>query len=238
MSVDVQTVYLLSAGAERALEQLSTTTNNLANLNTPGFKRLVEEEFSQHVPLNGGDAYNALIFPRFKSTHVVLTEGPIRRTGNPLDLALKGQGFFAVKGPRGELYTRNGHFSINGSGVLVDANGNPVLDVSGKEIVVNGNGPVTVTPDGVVYEGGAEVGVLKVVNFDKVKPVGDSYYVGLGSPQATDAEVLQGYLELANVNPVKEMVNLIDAQRRFEIYGNLTRALAQLDLKTNEIGKV
>ncbi|ADU97427.1 flagellar hook-basal body protein [Thermovibrio ammonificans HB-1] len=238
MAVDTQTIYLLAAGGERALEQLDTTTNNLANVNTPGFKRIIEEEMSQHVPPNGSDAYNMLIFPRFKSTQVVLSEGPLRKTDSPFDLALKGRGFFAVKTPNGELYTRNGHFTLNANGVLVDANGNPVLDISGKEIALSGNGKVTVTPDGLVFEGDRQVGVLKIVDFAKVKPVGNSYYQGVGAPTATDAEVLQGFLEGSNVNPVKEMVNLIEAQRRFEIYGNLTRALAQVDLRTNEIGKV
>ena len=238
MALTVQPLYVLAAGSERAREQLDVVTNNLANVNTPGFKRVLMEEFSQHIPKNRGDSYNLLIFPRFKRTDVVLEQGALRETGNPLDVALKGRGFFAVKTKAGEVYTRNGHFFVGADGTLVDANGNPVLDISDREIVLSGKSKVTITEDGVVYDGDKKVGVLKIVDFSSVKPLGNSYYAGNGQPMATDAAVLQGYLEDSNVNPVKEMVNLIEAQRRFEIYGNLIRGLDQLNLKSNEIGRV
>ncbi len=238
MALTVQPLYVLASGGERALEDLDVITNNLANLNTPGFKRLLLEEMSQHIPENRGDANNLFIFPRFKSTPVVLSQGPLRKTGAPLDLALKGRGFFAVRAKSGELYTRNGHFFIDSLGRLVDSKGNPVLDISGNEIVFQGKGKVVITQDGVVYEGSQQVGILKIVDFNSVVPVGDSYYKGVGSPMPTDAAVLQGYLEGSNVNPVKEMVKLIEAQRVFEIYGNLMRSLDSLNLKSNEIGKV
>ena len=238
MALTVQPLYVLAAGSERAREQLDVVTNNLANVNTPGFKRVLMEEFSQHIPKNRGDSYNLLIFPRFKRTDVVLEQGALRETGNPLDVALKGRGFFAVKTKAGEVYTRNGHFFVGADGTLVDANGNPVLDISDREIVLSGKSKVTITEDGVVYDGDKKVGVLKIVDFSSVKPLGNSYYAGNGQPTATDAAVLQGYLEDSNVNPVKEMVNLIEAQRRFEIYGNLIRGLDQLNLKSNEIGRV
>ncbi len=238
MALTVQPLYVLASGSERAKEQLDIVTNNIANVNTPGFKRILMEEFSQHIPRNRGDSYNLLIFPRFKRTDVVLEQGALRKTGNPLDVALKGRGFFAVKTKAGEVYTRNGHFFIGPDGTLVDANGNPVLDISDREIVLRGESKVTITEDGVVYDGDRKVGVLKIVDFSSVKPLGNSYYAGNGQPMATDAAVLQGYLEDSNVNPVKEMVRLIEAQRRFEIYGNLIRGLDQLNLKSNEIGKV
>ena len=238
MALTVQPLYVLAAGGERAKEQLDIVTNNIANVNTPGFKRVLMEEFSQHIPKNRGDSYNLLIFPRFKRTDVVLEQGALKKTGNPLDVALKGRGFFAVRTKSGEVYTRNGHFFIAPDGRLVDGNGNPVLDISGREIVLSGESSVTITEDGVVYDGDRKVGVLKIVDFPSVKPLGNSYYVGSGQPMATDAAVLQGYLEESNVNPVKEMVKLIEAQRRFEIYGNLIRGLDQMNLKSNEIGKV
>lgn len=238
MALTVQPLYVLSAGGERAKEQLDIITNNIANVNTPGFKRVLMEEFSQHIPKNRGDSYNLLIFPRFKQTDVVLKQGALKKTGNPLDVALKGRGFFAVKTKAGEVYTRNGHFFIGPDGKLVDANGNPVLDISDREIVLSSESNVTITEDGVVYEGNKKVAVLKVVDFLSVKPLGNSYYAGNGRPMATDAAVLQGYLEDSNVNPVKEMVKLIEAQRRFEIYGNLIRGLDQMNMRSNEIGKV
>jgi len=238
MSVALQSLYVLAAGGERALEQLDVTANNIANVNTPGFKKIFEEEMSQHIPNNGGDAYNLLVFPRFKATHVILTQGALKKTGNPLDLALKGEGFFAVKTKAGEVYTRNGHFFLSPDGKLVDANGNPVLSIEDREIVLSPDKPVTITKDGVIYQGNERVAVLKIVNFPKVAPLGSSYYKGQGTPQATDAAVLQGYLEASNVDPVKEMVALIEAQRRFEMYGNLMRGLDRLNEKSNEIGRV
>ena len=238
MSVALQALYVLASGGKRALEQLDVTANNIANVNTPGFKRIFEEEMSQHIPNNRGDAYNLLIFPRFKATHVVLTQGALKKTGNPLDLALKGEGFFAVKTKAGEVYTRNGHFFLSADGKLVDANGNPVLSIDDREIELNPDKPVTINKDGIIYQGKQRVAVLKVVTFQKVAPLGNSYYQGQGTPQATDAAVLQGYLESSNVDPVKEMVSLIEAQRRFEMYGNLIRGLDRLNEKSNEIGRV
>jgi len=238
MALTVQPLYLLAAGGERALEELTVTANNIANVNTPGFKRILIEEMSQHVPQNKGDAYNLLIFPRFKATHPILSQGAIKKTGAPLDLAIKGRGFFAVKTPGGELYTRNGHFFIDSAGRLVDSKGNPVLDISGGEITLQEGAKVTITEDGVVYQDGVEVGILKIVDFNSVRPVGDSYYAGIGEPMPTDGAVLQGYLESSNVEPIKEMVNLIEAQRRFEIYGGLIRGLDALNQRANEIGKV
>ncbi len=237
MALIFQASYILAAGGERAIEQLDTVTNNIANVNTPGFKRLIEEEMSQHVP-NGGDAYNLLIFPRFKTTHVILEQGNLIKTGNPLDLALKGEGFFTIKVGNSEVYTRNGHFFINNNGKLVDSKGNPVLDIDGNEITLEEGIPVTVTQDGVIFQKNRKVAVLKIVSFQSVKPLGDSYYTGVGTPSATDAAILQGFLESSNVNPVKEMVELINAQRRFEMYGSLLRSLDRLNLKSNEIGKV
>jgi flagellar basal-body rod protein FlgF len=238
MALTVQSLYILASGAERAKEQLDIVSNNVANVDTPGFKKILMEEFSQHIPKNRGDAYNLMVFPRFKRTDVILSQGALRKTGNPLDLALKGSGFFAVKGKSGEIYTRNGHFFVNSDGKLVDQNGNPVLDISGKEIFLTGSEKVTVTSDGEVYEGNRKVGILKIVDYQKVKPLGDSYYQGIGTPMATDAKILQGFLENSNVSPIKEMVELIEAQRRFEIYGNLMRALDYVNVKSTEIGKL
>ncbi len=238
MALTVQSLYVLAAGGERAKEQLDIVTNNIANVNTPGFKKILMEEFSQHIPENKGDSYNLLVFPRFKRTDVVLTQGVLRKTGNPLDVALKGRGFFTVRVKGREVYTRNGHFFLDSTGRLVDAQGNPVLDISGKEIILNNESRVTITEDGVIYEGDRKVGILRVVDFSSVKPLGDSYYEGIGQSMATDATVLQGYLEGSNVNPVKEMVRLVEAQRRFEIYGNLMRSMDQMNLKSTELGRV
>ena len=238
MALTLQTLYVLAAGGERAMEQLDVTANNIANVNTPGFKRILEEEMSQHIPNNRGDAYNLLVFPRFKATHVILEQGVLKKTGNPLDFAIKGEGFFAVRTKAGELYTRNGHFFVDADGRLVDSKGNPVLDIADGEIFLDGTKPVTITKDGVIYQGDVKIAVLKIVAFDSVSPVGNSYYKGNGKPQPTEAEVLQGYLEMSNVDPLKEMVELINAQRRFEMYGNLIRGLDQLNQRSNEIGKV
>jgi len=239
MALTVQSLYILAAGGERAIEQLDTATNNIANADTPGFKRLLLEEMSQHLPQNGGDAYNLFIFPRFKSTPVVLEQGILKRTGAPLDLALEGSGFFAVRGANGEeLYTRNGHFLLDSNGRLVDAKGHPVLDISGNEIFLTSAERAVITKDGMVYDGDNLVGILKIVDFQSVKPIGDSYYQGIGTPSATDAAVLQGFLEGSNVSAIREMLNLIEAHRRFDIYGNLMRSLDRLNEKANEIGKV
>jgi len=156
-----------------------------------------------------------------------MAQGNLEHTGNPLDLAVEGPGFFAVQTKAGTLYTRNGTFRISASRQLVTSAGDPVLGDSGP-INLPGGGEVSISPDGTISVGGAVAGKLRVVSFNakaQLTAAGGSYYSvpasGLKSAGSKGTEhqgmVRQGMLESSNVNPVTAMVGLISAQRQAEM---------------------
>lgn len=241
MAINFQPIYVLASGGERALEQIDNTTNNLANIDTSGFKKLIVRELSQKVPQNKGQKGNLLVFPRFKDTVVITTQGGLRKTDNPLDVAIQGKGFFQVETPNGVMLTRNGHFFFDKNGFLVDENGNYVLNNAGFRIALNTEQRIGtniyINQKGQIFQGNEEIGTLSIVNYEKIKPVGYTYYKPDGNQIESEYTLLQGFLENANVNPIEEMVNLITNQRRMEIYGNLMKGLDNIEQKTNEIGR-
>ncbi len=237
MAINFQPIYVLASGGKRALEQLDITTNNIANVNTPGFKKILMKEMSQYIPENRGETKDLFVFPRFESSPVDTHQGQLQKTGQPLDLAIEGDGFFTLQTKNGKVYTRNGHFFLNEEGYIVDANGNYLLDEEGARIQLEGNGEITITEEGDVFQGRDFVAKIKISNFVDVKPIGGGYYTPNGNEIPAEVVVNQGFLERSNVNPVEAMVELIQAQRRFEIYGNLMRSLDAMERKANEIGK-
>ncbi|BCD59909.1 MULTISPECIES: flagellar hook-basal body protein [unclassified Nitratiruptor] len=237
MALDLQATYVLASGASRAMEQLDTITNNLANVNTTGFKEMVVKEMSQRLYENGGDANHLFVFPRFKESILNLTQGSLKHTQNRLDFALEGKGFFVVQKGNQKLLTRNGHFFINGEGLLVDQNGHYLLDTEDKPIRLEGKSEINVTEDGSIYQDGKFVRRLQIKNYDALTILGDTYYQSKGNEVESDAKVRQGFLESSNINPLMEMTEMIMAQRRFDMYGNMIKSIDQLNQKTNEIGR-
>ena len=237
MALNFQPIYILASGGSRAMEQLDTINNNIANVNTTGFKKLLIKEMSQRIDKNGGDSNHLFVFPRFEDSLVVNEQGALKRSDNPLDFAIKGDGFFAIKTKNKEVLTRNGHFFLNDKGVLVDSVGNEVLDEQNSKITLDYKKDISISKDGVIFQDGERVAKLKIISNDKLKPLGDSYYQPVGNPKETNFELLQGYLENSNVNIVKELSKMITTQRRFDIYANLMKSLDTIEQKTNEIGK-
>ncbi len=184
-------------------------TNNLANANTTGFKR----DFG-HVLQNeaGFDA----------GTQVDLSPGDLITTGNELDVAINGNGFFVIDTPGGPRYTRSGNFGLNSAGELVTKDAMKVLSTSGVPIAV-GEGKIEIRDGGVVTVDGNEVATLKIVTFsDPVKLEKEGFYrlKWNGTPDGiqpvSDPQVKGGYLERSNVNAIDEMVHLMSAYREFE----------------------
>ncbi len=237
MALDMQSVYILASGGSRAMEQLDTTTNNLANVNTDGFKKMMIKEMSQRLDENGGDANHLFVFPRFQESLIQNSQGALKETQNPLDFAIEGEGFFKIELKGEILYTRNGHFFLDAEGYLVDKSGGFVLDGEDKKIKLDPDKPVNLTKEGVLYQEDQEVAKIAVENFSKTTAVGDTYYKPASKPVAADFRLHQGFKESSNVNAVAEMSSLIVAQRRFEIYSNLIKSLDQLNQKTNDIAK-
>ncbi len=237
MALDLQSIYILASGSSRAMEQLDTVNNNLANVNTDGFKKMVIKEMSQRLDENGGDSNHLFVFPRFSQSLLKMEQGPLRQTENPLDFAIEGDGFFKLKTKGGILYSRQGHFFLDQKGFLVDKNGNYLLDSKDKPIKLDPKKPFSLTQEGHIYQEGKRVASLMIENFASLQPVGDTYYKPEGARKETKFKLHQGFLEGSNVNPVIEMSSMIEAHRRFEIYANMIRSLDQLNEKTNEIGK-
>ncbi|MDI6791172.1 MAG: flagellar hook-basal body protein, partial [Thermodesulfobacteriota bacterium] len=176
--------------------------------------------------------------------------GEVKQTGNPLDAALNGPGFFKIDTPDGIRYTRAGNFALNGDNVLVTAQGYPVMGqggpitLDGTTIEINEVGGISMDQagDGIM----AEADSLAVVNFDDpsvMEKVGNSLY-RLKDPQANEipadgTQVRQGYLEQSNVNVMEEMVQMIQVQRNYEAYQKIIQLFDEIDSRAiNDVGKL
>ncbi|MDN5379023.1 flagellar basal-body rod protein FlgF [Thermodesulfobacterium sp.] len=208
--------------------RLTVTTNNLANVDTPGYKedRLsFQEVLMKKIGPKGKRAFKETV------PYLNKEQGILEHTQNPLHFAIVGEGFFKVQTPNGIAYTRAGNFTIDTQRRLVTPEGYPVL-VNGTPLVVDPGmargGLITmedyrlqVSPDGVLSIDGTELGRFDVVTFqdlNKLKKVGENLYIAEGMEEipATNYEIRQGFIEKSNVNPIREMVGLIEIQRTFQ----------------------
>ena len=238
MGINFQPIYILASGAERAKDRLDKTANNLANVNTPGFKKIILREMTQNIPNNPGDSKEIFHFARFNDTPVILEQGSLKKTDRSLDFAIQGDGFFVVQDSSGNQFlTRNGHFFLDKDGYLVDRQGNTVLDKSGNPVVLNPDIDIAVTEEGIITQNNKPIAEFQIISYSSVSPVGNSYYKPNVTQTQPSFKVFQGFLENSNVSGIREMIELIEANRRFDIYGNLMKALDQLEQKSHEIGR-
>jgi len=218
--MDVPGYIILSrlAAQERATEVLAA---NMANADTPGFRgsQAVFSSYLARQPEPGAMA----AYTQDRATWRDFTPGPMQVTGNPLDLALPGEGFFAVGSPRGERYTRAGRFALSPDGQVVDAEGNPLLSTGGGPLAVpRGDTRVQVTGDGTVQSESGVIGKLRVVRFadpQRLQAEGDRLFAAPAEAGAEPIErpgVVQGSVEGSNVRPVTEMVRMMAQLRDFQ----------------------
>ena len=234
-----QSQILASVGAFRQQNRIShLITNNLSNVQTPGFKRdvpIFSVLLSQAL-----DSYQRFSFDQTKT---LFHNGSIQETGSPLDLAVEGEGFFKILTPQGIRYTRAGNFRLDKDMVLTNADGLPVVGRR-DEITLSG-GMISVEKDGTVKVNGEERDKIALVTFqdlDLLMKEGHTLF-GLKIPQeeteVQNSQIRQGALEASNVNPIEEMVNLIDALRSFESCVKIVQSQDEMDSKAvNELGKV
>ena len=236
-------LYSAATGMEAQQLNLNTIANNLANVNTPGFKRstIQFQDLLYQKPKNAGaENGGGNVVPtgievgngsRVAATSKVFTQGQLTNTGERLDLALQGDGFFEVQRPDGTTaYTRDGSFKLNASGQVVNTDGMPIL--SGFQNVPAGTTAITVSESGeVTYQSASgsqsfRLTVTRFANPAGLESLGGNLYGASGSSgtaesgqpgEAGYARVMQGYVETSNVNIVEEMVNLIVAQRAYEV---------------------
>ncbi|MCG5243702.1 flagellar basal-body rod protein FlgF [Azospirillum doebereinerae] len=198
--------------------QLDVTSNNIANMNTTGYKnqRMLFTEFLEKPGL-----HEKVSFVQDRAVVRDLSVGAMTQTGNPMDLALTGHGYFTVDTASGPRYTRAGNFKLNDQRQMVDGGGLPVLADNGQPITIPaGTSDVKVSGDGTVSTELGPVGKLNVVTFKNeqlMTEVGSGLYVSDEQPQPApaDTKVAQGLLEGSNVKPVVEMTQMIEVQRSY-----------------------
>lgn len=235
-------MYIAMTGARLRSHEMDNVANNLANVSTPGHKRT---SFSSRLyPLLEGRPeepraiyHNARAMAHFGEYRIDMSQGAVRTTGNPLDLAVNGEGFFVVESRGNLFYTRNGTFSRDVNGFLTTLKGQRVLDTENMPIRIQGN-DINISTNGTVYVDGSLAGRLKLVSIDNAQPIGDSLLSGNEIGPAM-GQVLQGSIEMSNVNPVREMVGIILALRQYESARRVIQSFDQLAQRTvTEIARV
>ncbi len=241
-------IYASVSGSLAAMRRLDVISNNLANVNTPGYKK---DKMSFEGLLAG--AANPPAVPQGTTADPVMQKeniyidfagGPTSQSGNPLDLALDGDGFFAVTTPEGTSYTRQGNFRTSADGTLVTVDGYPVQGAGGSAIRIQGS-RVEIDAKGGVIVDGAQVGAISVVDFEKpyaLTKVGSALFVP-ADPQAASqvgkALVQQGHIEGSNVESISEMVQMIETNRYFEACSKVIKGFDDMAAKAaNDIGRV
>lgn len=232
-------IEMLANVAIRQISRLDCVTHNIANVNTPGFKaeRFHFLKASSEKGANEGRPAQG------PATTVDYSRGIMQKTGNVLDLAIDEKGFFAVQTKAGVAYTKDGRFTLNKDGELVTQSGDYVLGRGGK-IVIEGN-DIQISEDGVISVDGDEIDALKIVGFRELsalvkRGVGFLNPDNLaGAKEEENARVQSGYLELSNVQAIREMVEMINIQRTFESYQKAIQTLSEQDkLSTTRIGRL
>jgi flagellar basal-body rod protein FlgF/flagellar basal-body rod protein FlgG len=221
--------YAAVTGLVAKMDALDVAATNLANVSTTGYKAQKEFYKALSASLNG-------ILPRSSVNRAInnygvlggatisLDSGALQKTGNELDVAVEGSGFFAVQTSAGVRYTRNGNFRINSQGVLTTSSGDPVLGEAGPITLTSGK--VSISSDGTISQNGGILARLKLVDLtaSQITPQGSSLYAAPKEAEkpAASRQVQQGMIEASNMDPVNGTVQLIMIQRNAEM---LQRAL-------------
>jgi flagellar basal-body rod protein FlgF len=219
--------------------QLEHISNNLANAETPGFKAihlLILKDVEEIVVAEQQMEIPSELVADF-------SQGIPQKTGNPLDISIQGDGFFVIQTDQGVAYTKNGSFTINSSNQIVTQDGYLVMGNAGPIILTEGQ--MNIAKDGSISVDGNEIGKFKVVDFTDrqalVKANGSLYFDDgrAGLKTMDKANIQPGFLELSNVNAIREMADMISINRLFETYQKMIQTLQDQDkLAVNRIGKL
>ncbi len=265
-------VYTALSGAMAQSQRLDTIANNLANVNTPAFKR-DQQLFQEYLTANekmpeviqvprvpasiesfydmqGGDKS----FVDTAGTYTNFSQGSLKSTGNPMDVAIDGQGFFEIATPNGVRLSRLGAFKLDGNGQLVTKDGYPVLkstpaggEPEARTIRVSGQSPVSITDAGEVFDGENSLGKLSLVDVpqkDSLNKIGASMYEFKSNAKPEVVNIAnpgfkQGFIEMSNVNVVQEMTDMIATTRVFESTQKAINAYDSMaDKLINTVGSI
>ena len=232
--------------------ELDVVANNIANLNTTGFKA-DNVVFHEHLmPVARANQFRGIdrqvSFVQDRATWLDLSQGPVQQTGNPLDVAISGDAFLAVQTPRGERFTRNGALQINSAGQLVTSEGLQVVGENGPIVFQANDRNISISTDGTisVREGQNSTdslrGKLRLVTFDRPQRLqkdGTSTYAppaGMQPQPATQVRVVQGNIEKSNVRSVVEMTRMVEVTRTYTQIASMLQQ--QSDLRRSAIEKL
>jgi len=215
-------------GGLRQQRELDVVANHLANSNTTGFKRDI---------LSFNETLHSLVTTD-------LSQGPITKTYNTFDLALKDEGFFKLETPQGIRYTRDGSFTRDNNGFLVNQSGFPVLS-NGAPVQINGT-DVQFSENGTIIIDGTQTGRLDLVTFENKRNLykdGSNLFLYKGDERDETApsriNLEQGAIELSNVKPVKEMASMVQVSRTYETYQKMMKTFDEVDgLAVSNVGLV
>lgn len=256
-------IYAPLSGALAQEKVLDIIANNLANLNTVGFKgesvtfKLLPPEpeknyvdplppanykipFEEILPLRG----NEMSYVGVSGVVRDKSQGTVIETKNPLDVMVEGDGYIGVNTKQGIRYTRNGSLSMNSNGNLVDFLGNPIIGEQGNILIAGKN--IEINPLGEVYQDGEYVDRIQLYTTPdeaQMEKVGTNYYIFNGNQDdmttVENPTMRQGYLEGSNVNAIKSLTNMILAHRSYEAYQKAVKNMdSMMDKSANSIGQL
>lgn len=215
--------------------ELDITANNLANVDTAGFKfESLLSAADPVTPPSGGVASTPVTFVASDGVARDFTQGALTQTNAPLDLAIQGKGFFQISTADGPRYTRDGRFMLDPTGKLVTQEGDAVEGTGGDIVLDPKKGQVAIADNGVISQGGVVVGKVQVVTFDSLAALskaGGNLYANdsnLTPQPATGSVVKQGFLEASNVNPLSQITRLIQINRAYEAIANMMSSTSSL----------
>jgi len=246
----IKGIYASGSGMMPRMLKLEVIANNLANINTAGFKK--DNIFVQIMKDTGvaqtkgsGDLSGLNV-----REYTDFSEGSMNPTSNKLDLAIQGSGFFVAQTPNGLRYTRNGSFTLSANGTIVTSQGYPVMGAGGPlqipDLEKMSQGDLSINETGEVTLDGKKIGRLQIATFDDpsvLKKDGGTYFSAdsgeqLGAADGKNISIRQGYLEESNVNGIEEMVQMIELSRSFEsAQKTMISQDGTLD-KANDVGKL
>jgi flagellar basal-body rod protein FlgG len=259
----LRALYTAATGMQAQQINIDTIANNIANVNTTGFKQgraEFQDLLYQNIRPAGTASSSSTQYPvglqlglgtRPVATDRIYRQGDFRQTDNPLDLVIEGKGFFQVRMPNGEAaYTRDGSFHLSADGAIVTADGSPIepqitIPADAQEIVIGADGTVSVTQAG--QTAAQQVGTIQIANFQNpagLNGIGRNLFLpSSASGTATTANpgenglghLNQGFLEQSNVNVVEEMVNMIVAQRAYEVNSKAVKVADDMLAQINNL---
>jgi flagellar basal-body rod protein FlgF len=227
------------SGAKETLIAQASNSNNLANVNTPGFMEDLNQFRSMPV---FGQGYPTRVYALDERPNIKFDKGTIQSTGNPLDLAIKGEGYFAVQAADGsEAYSRRADLKVdanglvsNGQGLPLIGNGGPIALPPYERLEIAPDGTITILPEGATPNALAIVDRIKMVNPDPAQLIkGEDGLLRLKSGDEADAnattELVSGAIESSNVNVADSLVTMIELARKFEMQVNMMKTAEDLD---------